>query len=243
MPAPPPWVETPSARQIRSVLEFARHFGSMGAAYGGPGVGKTSTIERYQATSPNVWLVTASPASNQPPALIWMIAEAVGLRPSGNTAAYTLDREIIDEVRGRHGLIVIDDAHHLSLRALDAVRAIHDQAHVGVVLAGNETVYSQLSGGGTRALHLAQLFSRIGMKRALTRPTLEDIDAVIDGYAITDAGVRKLCRHIGRKPGALRVLAHTLRMAAMYARAAGEQLSRSHIQQAWADLGGGEATA
>ena len=59
---------------------------------------------------------------------------------------------------------------------LDVIRCVHDQARCGLVLAGNEPLWARLA-SGERA---AQLVSRIGIRRRLTRPADTDILALAE---------------------------------------------------------------
>ncbi|WIX31215.1 AAA family ATPase [Salinicola sp. JS01] len=236
MPAGPDWVETPSARAIIAALSFAQMAESVSVVYGGAGVGKTSTIGRYQQQSPNVWVVTATPACAATGPILSRIAQRVGIRASG--AAHLTESAIIDRIRDTRGLLIIDEAQHLTARALDQVRQLAEGAGIGLALSGNEIVYSQLT-GGNRSIGFAQLFSRIAKRVRLSRPKDGDINAVMDAWQIDDKESRQLCLGIGRRPGALRGLCQTLRLASMFAAAGGaSRPSAQHIRDAWQDLGG-----
>ncbi|UEX77028.1 AAA family ATPase [Spiribacter halobius] len=232
LPEAPDWVETPTATTIQAALSYAQMASAISCIYGGAGVGKTSAIRRHQRASPNVWVVTATPTTARPGPILYRIAAALGIRTSG--ALHQVEHNIVERVRDTRGLLVIDEAQHLCHRALDAVRSIHDAAGIGVVLAGNEIVYSQLT-GGNRSMGFAQLFSRISKRVRLGRPKDGDVDALLDAWGIDEREARQLAHHIARRPGALRGLTQTLSMAAMFA---GGTPGVKHIRAAWADLGG-----
>lgn len=236
MPTAPEWVETPSARAVLSALSFAQMAGAVSVVYGGAGVGKTTALARYKRQAPNVWVVTASPAASAPGPILIRIAQALGIRASG--AVHVVEANIIERVRETRGLLVIDEAQHLTHRALDAVRSIHDAAEIGLALVGNEVVYSQLT-GGSRSVGFAQLFSRVAKRVRLSRAKDGDVTALLEAWGIGDQGARQLCLGIGRRPGALRGLSQTLRLASMFAAAGGASRPRAeHIRDAWRDLGG-----
>ena len=71
-------------------------------------------------------------------------------------------------VNGVRGLLIVDEAQHLSLRALETLRALHDATGAGLALMGNAVVYARLT-GGRRAAEFAQLFSRVGKRVRLTQ--------------------------------------------------------------------------
>lgn len=233
LPEAPEWVETPSAKAVLGALGFAQMASAMSAIYGGAGVGKTTTIGQYQRQAPNVWVVTATPAAAAPGSILTRIAQALGIRSSG--AVHQVEAAIIERVRDTRGLLVIDEAQHLNPRALDAVRSIHDAAGIGLALVGNEIVYSQLT-GGSRSVGFAQLFSRVAKRVRLAKAKDGDIKALLDAWRLDDTDARRLCLEIGRRPGALRGLSQTLRLASMFAN--GNRPGVAHIRDAWQDLGG-----
>lgn len=236
LPAAPDYVETISARAVMGALSFAQMAEAVSVVYGGAGVGKTTTVRRYRQQAPNVWLVTATPACASTGALLKRIAQTLGMRTTGTVDA--LESAIIERVRETRGLLVIDEAQHLTYRALDAVRSIHDAAGIGLALVGNEIVYSQLT-GGSRSVGFAQLFSRVAKRVRLARPKDGDVLALLDAWGIQGKEARQFCLAIGRRPGALRGLSQTLRLASMFAASSGQTLpTLEHIRDAWADLGG-----
>lgn len=236
MPTAPEWVETPTARAVLSALSFAQMAEAVSVVYGGAGVGKTTTLARYRQQAPNVWVVTASPAVAAPGPILTRIAQTLGIRSTG--AVHVIEANIIERVRETRGLLVIDEAQHLTHRALDAIRSIHDAAGIGLALVGNEIVYSQLT-GGSRSVGFAQLFSRVAKRVRLSRAKDADVAALLQAWGITDKEARQLCLGIGRRPGALRGLSQTLRLASMFAAASGtNRPTVEHIRDAWKDLGG-----
>jgi len=236
MPTAPEWVETPTARAVLSALSFSQMAEAVSVVYGGAGVGKTTTIARYRQQAPNVWVVTATPAVSAPGPILTRIAQVLGIRATG--AVHVIEANIIERVRETRGLLVIDEAQHLTHRALDAIRSIHDAAGIGLALVGNEIVYSQLT-GGSRSVGFAQLFSRVAKRVRLSRAKDADVVALLDAWQIQDKEARQLCLGIGRRPGALRGLSQTLRLASMFAAATGTaRPSAAHIRDAWQDLGG-----
>jgi DNA transposition AAA+ family ATPase len=236
LPAAPAWVETATARSVLGALSFSQMAEAVSVVYGGAGVGKTTTIEKYKTQAPNVWVVTASPSCSSSGPLLKRIAKQLGMRATGTVDV--LEENIIERVRDTRGLLVIDEAQHLTHRALDSVRSIHDAAGIGLCLVGNEIVYSQLT-GGNRAVGFAQLFSRVAKRVRLAKAKDADVLALLDAWGIKGKEARTLCLGIGRRPGALRGLSQTLRLASMFAATAGERLPGvEHIRDAWADLGG-----
>lgn len=235
LPQPPEWVETPTSQRILSGLRYAQLAGGVVVIYGGAGLGKTKTIQRYHQQAPNVWHVELSPATGSVLSCLEEIAIGVGCSDYVRTAGH-LQRAILKRIRGTSGLLIIDEAQHLNVQALDQVRSLNDQSGVGLVLAGNDRVYTQMT-GGNRAAYLDRLYSRIDQKIHLRRSTQGDADAIIKAWGIEDTKCRDRIRDIAAKPGALRVLSKVLRMAAAYAMAAGRHICCDDIQAAARELG------
>lgn len=235
LPADLEWVRTPSANAVSSALSFAQMAGAISVIYGGAGIGKTTAIRVYARKAPNVWVITASPTVARPGPILRRIAQTLGVRTTG--ALDMLENNIIERVANTRGLLVVDEAQHLCHRSLDSIRAIHDATDIGIALSGNEIVYSQLT-GGNRAVGFAQLFSRVAKRVRLSKPSTGDIEAILDAWKITDPATRKFCLAIGCRPGALRGLSQTLRLATLFARNVDKPLGLDVIRDAWADLGG-----
>lgn len=239
LPPAPTYLDTPTGRKILSVLSFVQLASDMGVIVGPAGTGKTTTETHYAQTHSNAWVVCMSPDCAGVVPALEEIAFALGMRDLPGGAA-RLRREIVARLRGTAGLLIIDEAQHLSTKALEELRTIYDRTceaaptGVGLVLCGNETVYGRLT-GGKRAEHFAQLFSRIGKRLKVSSPTAGDVGAIMDHFAIADPKARSLLAGIADKPGALRGVVKTLRLASLYA--GGEALSTAHIQAAWRDLG------
>lgn len=233
MPTAPGYLETPSAEVFGEMLAHAQHMPDMVVVTGAPGVGKTTACEAYQASSSNVWLLTGEPAFGTPHVLLDALAEVLAVAERSSTR---LSRAIVRRLVGSGGLLIIDEAQHLSTKALDQLRTtVHDNAKIGVALMGNETVYSRLEGLGRTVSH-AQLYSRVGMRLARPRALAADIAMLLDGWRIEDEEQRKLLTAIGRKPGALRNITKCLRVAHMLAAGDGAALAKRHILLAWQRL-------
>lgn len=205
------FVETASAEKIMSALAYAQTYHDMVSIYGGPGVGKTRTIHYYRSQYDLVWIATATPATAAVVPALEEVAEALGISdPAGG--ARRIARQIRAKVRGTNGLIIIDEAQHLSMAAIEELRSIHDVTKVGLALVGNETSYARLAGGGRGAM-FAQINSRLGLKLFLQRPTGGDVKAVARHWKVTDEETVKLLERVAQRPGALRSVVKVLRLA------------------------------
>jgi len=232
MPALPTFIVTPTASAFLDGLEHAQAVPDLVTISGGPGVGKTLACQEYARTHQNVWIVTGRPSVSSTHAILETICYALGLREA------TVSRRnaaVVRRVMGTQGLLIVDEANHLTTPALDELRSIHDEARIGLALVGNEEIYGRLEGGGRRA-EFAQLFSRVGMRMRRARPLAADVNALLDAAGVSGDAERRLMRAIAAKPGALRGAAKTLRIAQMLANADGVALNVAHIGTAWARL-------
>lgn len=237
MPVAPGYVPTPTSEKVIGALRYAQTAQDIAVIYGGAGLGKTSGIKRYVALMPQVWHITMTPASASVVTALQEIAEVVGSSTGGGAAA--LHRGICKRIVDTGGLLVIDEAQHLSVAALDQIRSIHDATEIGIALVGNDAVYARMT-GGNRAAYLDRLYSRIGRKVRLPRAVKDDVHAIIEAWAIADAKCRAQLEDIASKPGAIRTLTKVLRLAAMYAAAQGRALCCDDVRTAWRELGGAE---
>lgn len=233
--AAPDYIPTPTSAKIEAALAYAQYAGDLAVIHGGAGVGKTSTIRHYARQNPQVFTATMTAADKGVVPALEEISEAVGIRDT-SSGARRMSKAIIARIRDTRGLLVVDEAQHLGVDALEQLRAIHDATGIGLALVGNETVYASLT-GGRRAETFAQLFSRVGKRTRLGRPSGKDIDAIADAMGIDDKAARKYLREIGVMAGALRGVVKVVRHARMMASSDGADLTLDHLRDAWVDLG------
>lgn len=204
------FVETPTSERIASALAYAKANRDMAVIYGGPGVGKTRTIREFTSLYENVWVVTATPATSGVVPCLEEVSDAVGLKEPGG-GARRLSRAIRARVEPLEGLLIVDEAQHLTTSAIEELRSIHDACGLAIAFVGNETVYGRM--GGARSAQFAQLASRLGLRVPFIRPDEKDVRAVARAWGVTDeAAVATLIR-VAMQPGALRGVVKVLRLA------------------------------
>lgn len=238
LPEAPRFIATPTAEAITAVLLHARAAADMVVVSGPPGIGKTSAACAFARRTPNVWKFVANPLLRSPRAAMEELARMAGIMNERGMA--NLHRAIVTRMRGTGGMIIVDEANHLSSEALDQLRSVHDEAEVGLALLGNAIVFSRLEGGGSRQAEFAQLFSRVGMRLTNLKDHRArlpgDIDAILNAWEITDPAARKMLHAVGRKPGALRNLRKTIPLAHMLAGAERQPMAARHVTMAWQRL-------
>ena len=234
IPTAPSYVDTPTARRITSLLTFAQSSPDIIIAAAGPGVGKTTAIDEYQRTHPNVYVLTARKSLSS---AFNLLGELAIITDVSERLTSRINRAIGTKLKGRRALIIVDEAQHLTADAMDELRTFHDLWNCGLALIGAPAVYTRIEGKG-RDGNLAQLFSRVGMRMTQARPRPEDVTALASAWGIMDPKVMRLVQKIAARPGALRVLTKTLKLAAIVAAGEGSNaLSEEAITKAFNQLG------
>ena len=139
---------------------------------------------------------------------------------------------------GTAGLLVVDEAQHLSLRALESLRGIHDATGTGLALLGNNPLYTRMAGWKRRAEY-AQLQSRMGKLVSLGPPGPGDVEALLAAWGVSVKRIRRTAMEIATRPGALRGLTKALRYAHLLA--GGRKVTAKHVRKAWKEMGGSAA--
>ncbi len=229
-PEAPKFVMTPTAGAVYALLQHAQHMPDIATFVGAPGIGKTSAACHYTANTPNVWKITANPTLAKTRAVLKDICRVMKVFSGGISSE--IQQRICEKVRSTGGLLIIDEAQHLLPETLDMIRAIHDQADIGVALLGNESIQSRLEGDG-RKEQFAQLTSRVGMREKRTRVRAGDVNTLLMAWGVSGTEERKLLHAVARRPGALRLLSTVLKLAHMVAAPDDAPVSIAHIRAAF----------
>ncbi|MXV35805.1 MULTISPECIES: AAA family ATPase [unclassified Saccharibacter] len=226
----PDFVMLPSCERWMNVFEYAQIAQDIGVITGAPGTSKTMTAEYYCSINSNAWLITADSSLKTPHAILRDIAETVDA-PVKNGSR--LMSGLIKRLRGTQGLLIIDEAQHLTTAALDQLRALNDRAGIGIAWIGNEPLRGRIEGMGREASY-AQIFSRVGMWKNRRKPTKGDLDHMLSQWGTMESDVSTLLRWIGSQEGGLRELNKTLRFAWFIASNDGrDSLRISDIEMGW----------
>lgn len=231
-PAAPAFTLTPSSREFLEIFAHAQHLPDFAVITGAAGIGKTSAACHYSRTTPAVWKIVCSPSVIGPRALLDEFARTMGVVE--RLALHNLHHTLVQRLRGTNGLLIVDEAQHLQPQALDELRGLHDQAGIGVVLLGNEVVLGRINGGvnGAKRAEFAQLSSRIGRKLTRKGTRAGDAAALLSASEVDDEEVRDLLIAVSRRPGALRGMSKTLRLALLIAARDQVPLAPKHVELA-----------
>lgn len=228
----PGFVMTTTARQIMDDMAYAQISESIVVIYGASGVGKTETLRQYKRENNNVWRITASPSRSSLTECLYELAMELGMDQAPRRKG-PLSRVIRRRLEGTEGLVVIDEADHLDYPTLEELRILQEETSIGMVLVGNNKVYTQLT-GGRRNEDFARLFSRIAKKRGIHKTKRSDVKSIAEAWGINGDAERNLMIQISERPGGLRLLTKTLKLAAMFA--SGEPVNEKLLRHAFAEL-------
>ena len=205
---------TQTLDDIIMAVSFAEAAGDISLIYGDAGLGKTVSLKQYTKMHPDVIYIE--------------VLSCIGKLQRGTDRV--LVDAITDYLTATPKLIIIDEAQHLSIRALENLRAINDVTESGIVLCGNPTVYDRMHGRGQA--HFAQLYSRIGIRRHIIEPSLEDITAIFNPYALDKESLLYL-HELALQRGGIRNCVKVLNIALQFRDNEKEPLSIDHLQSAY----------
>lgn len=153
---PDGYVETAVAKRMLVVVATAIETRSIGLVVGPAGMGKTLTAKAAASMYTGSIYLRVTQSERRNTGLVASFARMLGV-PTRSTA-HTTHRLVIDHLRGTGRPLLIDEAHALQASAIDALRDIHDEAEVPVVLFGTNDVRKKVN--DTEAWY-GQLNSRI----------------------------------------------------------------------------------
>ncbi|MFD1805581.1 AAA family ATPase [Pasteurella oralis] len=232
----PSFIETTTAKQIFKTLEFAQIANCLATVYGASGVGKTKAIQQFSQQRANCWLVTASPARASLSEILYEIALELGMHDTPQRKG-KLARLICKKIKGTTGLLIIDEADHLPYEALEELRILQEEANIGLVLVGNDKVYTRMKGGIAASHEYARLWSRVAKNTSIQKTKKADTLAVAKAWQLDhDEEVLKVMYAMTETSGGLRLLSQTLRLAGMVAKGANKLISAELLLQARTEL-------
>jgi DNA transposition AAA+ family ATPase len=163
------------------------------------------------------------------------VLAAMGM-PDAKGTARKLSYQIKDRVRDlTKPLIILDEAQHMTSKAIEEARSWHDATGVGVALFGNIGVLNRIDGTG-RDSAFAQLASRVAMRLVRQQPLTADADALAMAWQVYGDPEVMQIRKVAMLPGGLRNATMMLELGTMIASAEGKVLALDHLQDAWSQL-------
>ncbi len=201
------YIPTSVSEDVYKLIQFCHFEKGMVVAHGDAGIGKTKGAEKYYKENPSSTIyIQATPSSGTLGNILKLLARS--LKINERLGKLDLILSIRERLEGSNKVIIIDEAQHLKLGALEEIRTLSDPNDItgtsgtGIVLIGNTEVYSKML--GKQEAKFAQLFSRIRLNKYYTTkkvkkedikmlfPKLEDKDAInfLHGISRTKWGIR-----------------------------------------------------
>lgn len=225
----PELVETNVMQQMYAGLEYARDRNDILVMYGAPGIGKTVSLEKWVQENPASIFFTASPSTAGKKAIMEEILEKLGKKVQGH--GNRLEKAIISALRGTNRPIVIDEAHFMTLEALETLRTIYDATRCPVILVGNTLIMSIITEANKNVT--GQFFSRAVRIELDKKITIDDVKAIVlqNGIELDEECLTTLHK-IANKVGALRVMTKLFLFAWSSANRCKERININHILSA-----------
>lgn len=162
------YVPTSISEDVYKLIRYCQIERGMVVIHGDAGIGKTKGAEKFARENPTSTIyIQATPSSGTLNSILKLIARA--LKIPEVRSKLDLINDIRTKLRHTNKTIIIDEAQHLKLAALEEIRTLSDpnaitgDAGTGIVLIGNTEVYNRMLGKGEA--RFAQLFSRVRMNR------------------------------------------------------------------------------
>lgn len=232
------FVLTGASREIEAAFRVAHDQKRLAVIAGYPGIGKTYTLDRIAAKVPGTVVVRAN--SNMSCAgLCIRIGQQLGLDlRNGQSLDFMID-SIVAELRMRPRVIIIDEADYLvtktSLRKVEILRTIYDEARIGMIICGMPRLLDHLTAGPSMRDNLAQLYSRVAFLRVLGSASEEEIRAFLRPWSMNSEAFMLLYKYGShRERGNFRRLDNLVRNAALLAD--GGTITAKHVRDAAAEL-------
>lgn len=208
------FIATNNAIQASAVLAGCQQYGDLGVIIGPAGSGKTRSVLEFMKQHPVIRIEGDDMMSTRD--LIEEIGQELGI---GEEVRYGSIRDrvrkIVRRLQQDPTMIVIDEADRLvnySVKKLEMLRTIHDQAKVGIVLVGLPKLGTYLQRGPSMRENLSQLYSRVGFIVNLGGLRREEVEQMLAGYSIDEEAHSELTRiALDKERGGCRALVKALR--------------------------------
>ena len=198
------------------VMDEAVVGGEMAVIYGHPGTGKSVAVKEWVKDRPEAILIEVVPGMRVKSLLV-EIARRLGI--DSNAKSEELVINIAKEFKRRDGVLVIDEAEHLSSLALENIRRIWDFSRVPVILVGTYGLIKNLKGSKGELL---QLYSRVEGKWEFKELSEEDFEKLFGKFANV---IKRYTTHLRRAK-------NLYEKAKRFASLKDEELNASHIKAA-----------
>ncbi len=167
------FVMTSAAAKVFEAAKMCHLDGDIGVVVGDAGTGKTTSVKEYASRNSDVILVEADLGYTARD-LFCELHRKCGF--DGQGSIHRMKDDVINKLEDSGRLIIIDEAEHLPVRALDLVRRINDKAGVGILFCGLKRFMENLR---LKQADFAYLYTRVGFKVTLDKLQAGDVEAMV----------------------------------------------------------------
>lgn len=228
--APPPFQMTPTAETVMRTLDHAQMNGKMVLIPLRPGTGKTEACKQHARQRNRVFHATLRPTTSGTTGLLEAILIAMG-EPHPRELPSNMSRRIAAKVREPGALIILDEAQHAKVEAIDELRSIHDETGCGLAIVGDENLRAIFDHA-----KFAQLRRRIGRRCPSVASLDPDVVVLAEAWKVSDAEEIAFLKAVAKKPGALGGVTNVMEMATSLAKMEDEPRNLGHMRAAWSEL-------
>lgn len=235
IPTSKPLIKTSVAVDVIETLLWSQVTGGFVAITLPPGRGKTFACEYFRATRPNVYMATLSPNTKTVHGMLVEVADALDVYEHNPAKlAKAIARKL--QRGGENSLLIIDEAQNALPDAINQLRSFSDVStrNVGVALVGNEeTAQGFLKDMSRTVASRGQVLSRFDKRVTTVRQPEQDAMQLINAWGVDEPKMVRFLLGLASKPGALRQIDRTMKLACMVASGREEQLALTHLEEAW----------
>ncbi|MEG2842252.1 MAG: AAA family ATPase, partial [Ruthenibacterium sp.] len=188
------YVPTSVSEDIYAAIRYCQLEKGMVILHGDAGIGKTKAAEKYTMENPSTTIyLQISPSTGALGSFLRVLARAMHIAERRSKLDLVMD--IRDKLEGTNKVLIIDEAQHLKLTALEEIRTLGDpnmmsgKGGIGIVLIGNSEVYDRMC--GKAEARFAQLFSRIRMNRLYSTRDIKHSDTEKLFPLLAERGMKK----------------------------------------------------
>lgn len=203
----PRFYESRDAKAILGVCQSCQEYIGLGIVVGRSGYGKTHTLKEY-AKLPRVAYIECDDTMSSRD-LVEAIEKSLGI-PTGYGTIWRRVNGIRDYCNTNKGyLIIIDEADKLvskyTQKKMEILRAIFDQADVGIVIAGEPKLEAMIKS------YLARMANRVDFYASLKGLGANEVEGYLKGYDVEPEALAELkARACNMQTGCFRLLDRTL---------------------------------
>ena len=205
----PELVETSVMKKIDFGIQYASSRNDVVIVYGPPGIGKTATIKHYVQKTPTAIFFTASPNIANGQAVMNEILDIIGKNAKGKQAKENAIKKALND---SNRMIIVDEAHFLTVNGLETLRIIHDATKCPVVLIGNPKIMEMITERNKTIT--GQFFSRAVRISLDGKVSMDEVERIVNqnGVNLAQECLQELHK-VANAIGALRVMTKLLLFA------------------------------